>query len=191
MPVATPSPVRRTRSRRAAAGLVMAGTVTASLSALVVPAQAAQPVQLLPTRAETMPVTADALRKGVGALPAQERAAASQPADGQRASRAAGRAELPAGTPQQLARQVAGGDAEFRCFANIVERESGWDHTAQNPSSGAYGLVQALPGDKMASAGSDWRTNPATQIEWGMEYMKDRYGSACGAWSFWQQNHWY
>ncbi|BFO21081.1 hypothetical protein SHKM778_74690 [Streptomyces sp. KM77-8] len=59
------------------------------------------------------------------------------------------------------------------------------------PSSGAYGLVQALPASKMASAGSDWKTNPATQIKWGLDYMKDRYGSACDAWSFWQANNWY
>ncbi len=62
---------------------------------------------------------------------------------------------------------------------------------ATNASSGAYGLVQALPASKMASAGSDWKTNPATQIEWGLDYMNDRYGSPCGAWKFWQANHWY
>ena len=62
---------------------------------------------------------------------------------------------------------------------------------ATNASSGAYGLVQALPGSKMASAGSDWKTNAATQIKWGVDYMKDRYGSPCGAWNFWQANNWY
>lgn len=62
---------------------------------------------------------------------------------------------------------------------------------ASNASSGAYGLVQALPGSKMASAGSDWQTNAQTQIEWGVEYMEDRYGSPCGAWDFWQSNGWY
>lgn len=60
-----------------------------------------------------------------------------------------------------------------------------------NSSSGAYGLVQALPGSKMASAGADWRTNPATQIQWGLGYMNDRYGSPCSAWSFHQSNGWY
>ncbi|MEE1930644.1 transglycosylase SLT domain-containing protein [Streptomyces sp. TRM 70351] len=92
---------------------------------------------------------------------------------------------------RQIAQDLIGDDAQFRCFSEIVERESGWDHTAQNPGSGAYGLVQALPGGKMASAGADWQTNPATQIEWGVEYMEERYGSPCGAWAFWQQNHWY
>ena len=78
--------------------------------------------------------------------------------------------------------------AQFNAFSKIVEHESGWDVDATNASSGAYGLVQALPANKMASAGSDWKTNPATQIEWGLDYMKDRYGSACGAWDFWQAN---
>ena len=76
-------------------------------------------------------------------------------------------------------------------FSAIVERESGWNYRATNASSGAYGLVQALPGSKMASAGADWQTNPATQIKWGLNYMNSRYGSPCGAWSFWQSHHWY
>ncbi|GAA2480495.1 transglycosylase SLT domain-containing protein [Streptomyces gobitricini] len=91
---------------------------------------------------------------------------------------------------QAMARQMVPGD-QFQCFSNIVDHESTWNYRAQNPSSGAYGLVQALPGSKMASAGADWRTNPATQIKWGLNYMNERYGSPCGAWSFWQANHWY
>ncbi|WP_351226146.1 transglycosylase SLT domain-containing protein [Streptomyces sp. NPDC002133] len=91
---------------------------------------------------------------------------------------------------QAMARQMIPGD-QFQCFSNIVDHESTWNYRATNPSSGAYGLVQALPGSKMASAGADWQTNPATQIKWGLNYMNDRYGSPCGAWSFWQANHWY
>ncbi|WBB60498.1 LysM peptidoglycan-binding domain-containing protein [Streptomyces sp. WMMC500] len=91
---------------------------------------------------------------------------------------------------QAAAREIVPAD-QFTCFSNIVERESGWDHTATNPSSGAYGLMQALPGDKMASAGADWRTNPVTQLKWGLDYMNERYGSPCGAWEFWQANNWY
>ncbi|AXI79233.1 aggregation-promoting factor C-terminal-like domain-containing protein [Peterkaempfera bronchialis] len=113
------------------------------------------------------------------------------------ASRAAARSALAApmvsvspGSVQALARSIVG-DGQFQCFSAIVERESGWDYTATNASSGAYGLVQALPGSKMASAGADWRTNPATQIKWGLNYMNSRYGSPCGAWSFWQSHHWY
>ncbi|AZM55196.1 transglycosylase domain-containing protein [Streptomyces sp. WAC 01529] len=91
---------------------------------------------------------------------------------------------------QAMARQMVPGD-QFQCFSNIVNHESTWNYKAQNASSGAYGLVQALPGSKMASAGADWQTNPATQIKWGLNYMNDRYGSPCGAWDFWQANNWY
>ncbi|MBD0740156.1 transglycosylase SLT domain-containing protein [Streptomyces sp. CBMA29] len=89
-----------------------------------------------------------------------------------------------------MAQQIVGAD-QFACFSNIVTRESGWNYTATNPSSGAYGLVQSNPGTKMASVASDWRTNPATQIKWGLNYMNSRYGSPCGAWSFWQSHHSY
>lgn len=91
---------------------------------------------------------------------------------------------------QAMARQMIPAD-QFQCFSNIVDHESTWNYQAVNPSSGAYGLVQALPGTKMASAGADWQTNPATQIKWGLNYMNDRYDSPCGAWSYWQVNHWY
>ncbi|HET6861036.1 MAG TPA: transglycosylase SLT domain-containing protein [Streptomyces sp.] len=102
-----------------------------------------------------------------------------------------GASEAAAATPQSLAKKIIADDAQFTCFDNIVEHESGWDHKANNASSGAYGLVQALPGSKMSSAGADWKTNPATQIKWGVDYMNDRYGNPCGAWSHWQANGWY
>jgi hypothetical protein len=73
----------------------------------------------------------------------------------------------------------------------LWNHESGWNHQAYNASSGAYGIPQALPGNKMATAGSDWETNPATQIRWGLGYIKNRYGSPQGAWDFWQANGWY
>ncbi|MFD7685985.1 lytic transglycosylase domain-containing protein [Streptomyces sp. NPDC059781] len=96
-----------------------------------------------------------------------------------------------ASSAQATAKKMIGDSAEFQCFSKIVQHESSWNPHATNASSGAYGLVQALPASKMASAGSDWKTNPATQIKWGLDYMKDRYGSACDAWSFWQANNWY
>ncbi|MEU9081009.1 transglycosylase SLT domain-containing protein [Streptomyces sp. NPDC048357] len=80
---------------------------------------------------------------------------------------------------------------QFQCFSNIINQESTWNYLAVNKSSGAYGLVQALPGSKMASAGADWRTNPATQIKWGLNYMNVRYGSPCAAWTYHQANGWY
>ncbi|MEU7717848.1 transglycosylase SLT domain-containing protein [Streptomyces tibetensis] len=91
---------------------------------------------------------------------------------------------------QAMARQLVP-SGQFQCFSNIVDHESDWNYKAVNPSSGAYGMFQALPGSKMSSVGADWRTNPATQIKWGLNYMNDRYGSPCDAWSFWQANNWY
>ncbi|MEV6837602.1 transglycosylase SLT domain-containing protein [Streptomyces sp. NPDC051133] len=91
---------------------------------------------------------------------------------------------------QAMARQMVAGD-QFQCFSNIVDHESSWNYHAVNASSGAYGLFQALPAGKYASAGADWQTNPATQIKWGLNYMNSRYGSPCQAWSFWSANHWY
>jgi hypothetical protein len=79
---------------------------------------------------------------------------------------------------------------QFGCLDSIWSRESGWNYQAYN-ASGAFGIPQALPGSKMASAGSDWQTNPATQIRWGLGYIKSMYGTPCGAWSFWQSNGWY
>ncbi|MFE9572940.1 transglycosylase SLT domain-containing protein [Streptomyces sp. NPDC006692] len=90
-----------------------------------------------------------------------------------------------------IAQQMIKDPAQFAAFSKIVSHESGWNHTATNSSSGAYGLVQALPASKMASAGADWKTNPATQIKWGLDYMNSRYGSPVGAWNFWQAHHWY
>ncbi|WP_261399356.1 transglycosylase SLT domain-containing protein [Streptomyces misionensis] len=96
-----------------------------------------------------------------------------------------------ASSAQAVAHKMIPDAAQFNAFSKIVERESGWNPTATNRSSGAYGLVQALPGSKMASAGADWKTNPATQIKWGLDYMNSRYGSPVKAWSFWQANGWY
>ena len=78
----------------------------------------------------------------------------------------------------------------FGCLKNIWDRESGWRYDAEN-ASGAYGIPQALPGSKMATAGADWQTNPATQIKWGIGYIKAIYGDPCKAWSFWQANNYY
>jgi hypothetical protein len=91
---------------------------------------------------------------------------------------------------QAMARSMVP-SGQWQCFSNIVDHESSWNYRAVNASSGAYGLFQALPGSKMSSVGSDWQTNPATQIKWGLNYMDSRYGSPCEAWSFWQANHWY
>jgi len=78
----------------------------------------------------------------------------------------------------------------FGCLLDIWNRESGWVYDAEN-ASGAYGIPQALPGSKMASAGADWQTDPATQIRWGLGYIKDVYGNPCSAWAFEEANGYY
>jgi nucleoid-associated protein YgaU len=128
---------------------------------------------------------------------AEEAAAAKAKAEREAkeaASRAASRpsfGNFSVGDIQAMAQSMLDSSSQFQCMSNIVNHESSWNYRATNASSGAYGLFQALPGSKMASAGSDWRTNPQTQIKWGLNYMDSRYGSPCGAWSFWQANHWY
>jgi hypothetical protein len=78
----------------------------------------------------------------------------------------------------------------FGCLLDIWNRESGWVYDAENPS-GAYGIPQALPGSKMATAGADWQTNPATQIKWGLGYIKAIYGNPCSAWAFEEADGYY
>ncbi|MDO8144012.1 ubiquitin-like domain-containing protein [Isoptericola sp. 178] len=83
------------------------------------------------------------------------------------------------------------GDDQFICLDQLWEKESGWRWNAENPSSGAYGIPQALPGSKMQSAGSDWQTNPTTQIIWGLDYITGRYGTPCEAWDHSMTVGWY
>ncbi|MEU4421951.1 transglycosylase SLT domain-containing protein [Actinoplanes sp. NPDC024001] len=80
---------------------------------------------------------------------------------------------------------------QFPCLDKLWKKESGWNYKATNRSSGAYGIPQALPGTKMASAGDDWKTNPATQIKWGLGYIKGRYNTPCAAWNHSQNVGWY
>jgi len=80
---------------------------------------------------------------------------------------------------------------QMPCLEKMWDKESHWRTAAENTSSGAYGIPQALPGDKMATYGSDWRTNPVPQIKWGLDYIKNRYDTPCGAWSFWLAHNWY
>ena len=80
---------------------------------------------------------------------------------------------------------------DWNAFVQIINHESGWRVTAENPKSHAYGLCQSLPASKMKSAGSDYRTNYKTQLKWCMGYIKGRYGSPSNAWNFWQKHHWY
>ncbi|MCU1438069.1 MAG: hypothetical protein JWP66_1156 [Naasia sp.] len=99
------------------------------------------------------------------------------------------------GTAQAIAADMVAargwGSDQFDCLVALWKKESGWRVNAYNASSGAYGIPQSLPGNKMASAGADWETNPATQISWGLGYITGRYGSPCGAWASSQSRGWY
>jgi hypothetical protein len=81
--------------------------------------------------------------------------------------------------------------AQWKYLDALWHRESGWNHLAENPSSGAYGIPQSLPATKMAVVGPDWRTNPETQIRWGLAYIAARYGSPEGAWAHSERVGWY
>lgn len=114
-----------------------------------------------------------------------------------KAAAATGGASAPAagtpdpGTAQAIALGYVGAGAEFDCLVALWNRESHWNVYSNNTSSGAYGIPQALPGSKMASAGADWATNPDTQIRWGLGYIMGRYGSPCNAWGHSQSSGWY
>ncbi|MFF3329064.1 transglycosylase SLT domain-containing protein [Streptomyces sp. NPDC002888] len=129
--------------------------------------QAKKALQEAKERAETKTQSTRASTRDVGSFPQQSSYSVSE--------------------VQAIARQIVPA-GQFQCFSNIVNHESTWNYQATNPTSGAYGLVQAYPAGKMASAGADWRTNPATQIKWGLNYMNERYGSPCDAWGYWQAN---
>ena len=97
--------------------------------------------------------------------------------------------------PRDIARALLGefgfSQDQFSCLDALYMGESGWRVDADNPTSSAYGIPQALPGSKMASAGADWATNPETQIRWGLGYIADSYGSPCSANAFKLANNWY
>jgi len=121
--------------------------------------------------------------------------AAARKAQQPQAAKSASAPAAPTGSPQQIAAAMLGSfgwsSGEFGCLQSLWNAESGWNPSASNPISGAYGIPQALPGSKMASAGPDWQTNPATQIKWGLGYIKQVYGSPCAAWSHEQSTGWY
>ena len=137
---------------------------------------------------------ARAAKKAAAARAAQAAAqAAAQPAASQSAQTPPA-AAVPSGSAQQIAAAMLGSfgwsSSQFSCLDPLWQRESGWSVTAANPD-GAYGIPQALPGAKMASAGPDWQTDAATQIRWGLEYIKSMYGSPCGAWDHELATGWY
>ncbi|MEV0286757.1 MULTISPECIES: hypothetical protein [unclassified Kribbella] len=118
----------------------------------------------------------------------------SQNSREERASRDAER-EKYEGTPKEVARNLLSdhgwSESQFGCLEKLWNKESRWQVDADNPTSSAYGIPQALPGNRMAAYGSDWRTNPITQIKWGLDYIDNRYGSPCSAWAHSQAKGWY
>ncbi|KZE95456.1 hypothetical protein AVP42_00216 [Agromyces sp. NDB4Y10] len=137
--------------------------------------------------AETKVRIAEAMK----AAEAKDRAAAEQAA----AAAALARANTPEGAKQSareiMSSQYGWGEDQFQCLDSLWTKESGWNYQAVNPSSGAYGIVQAWPADKLATAGADWRTSAATQIKWGLQYIAASYGSPCAAWGHSQSVNWY
>lgn len=104
-------------------------------------------------------------------------------------------ADMSGEDPREIAKalltEFGFGQDQFGCLDSLYNSESHWRVDADNPNSSAYGIPQALPGSKMASAGADWATNPVTQIRWGLGYIQGRYGTPCGAWSFKRGHGWY
>lgn len=140
-----------------------------------------------------------ALRTSIDSTKAASDALAAAAAEADRkAAEAAAVALANANTPagaQTVARSLLAehgwGDDQFSCLSNLWQKESGWNYQAYNAGSGATGIPQALPGSKMATFGSDWQTNAATQIKWGLDYISRSYGTPCSAWSHSQSVNWY
>ena len=120
--------------------------------------------------------------------------AAAAPAPATRQPAPAVAPPTPSGSAQQIAMGMLASygwsSSQFSCLDPLWQRESGWNVYAGN-ADGAYGIPQALPGSKMATAGPDWQTNAATQIRWGLGYIQSRYGSPCAAWAHSQATGWY
>jgi murein DD-endopeptidase MepM/ murein hydrolase activator NlpD len=121
-------------------------------------------------------------------------------AEAEKAARAAEREKIianaqsdPKAAARMLMPEFGFGEGQWGCLNQLWIGESDWNYRAENSSSGAYGIPQSLPGRKMATMGSDWRTNPVTQIRWGLDYIKKSYGTPCNALDFWNSKspHWY
>jgi len=166
----------------------------------------AQAAELSDNRNDTNAALAEARRSGVqraSALTQQQKTAAAaltqaRVAAAERVARDKKRHRLLAraqSDPKAVGRLLAAdrgwGGRQFDCLDSLWAKESGWRWNADNPGSDAYGIPQALPGSRMASFGSDWATNPITQIKWGLQYVSNRYGTPCSAWAKSQRSNWY
>ncbi len=196
----------RNSSVLATVGLTLlgAGVAVASQWSSPAPARAAVlPAVLSPAQSAAVEAQAQANTKDREATKAMIRWSAQQAAEAEAqrqaaaAAAAAAQAALanavanPRAVGQQLVAQHGWGNDQFSCLDKLWTKESNWTYTADNPSSSAYGIPQSLPGNKMAIAGADWQTNPATQIRWGLMYISNTYGTPCQAWSHSQSYNWY
>jgi hypothetical protein len=178
---------------------------TAGAPRLAVADQLARPVAETGNQQDNATLTQHALRLRLTQTrdAIAQRQAGRKRAAGLAASKAAAQpvqtaaAAVPAasGSPRQIAQAMLGSfgwsPSQVSCLDPLWEHESRWSVTAANPGSGAFGIPQALPGSRMASAGPDWQTSAATQITWGLRYIRDTYGSPCAAWSHAQATGWY
>ncbi|WP_350000675.1 hypothetical protein [Pseudarthrobacter sp. WHRI 8279] len=155
------------------------------------PAPAAEPINVVPQAAE--PAPAPAAEPAPAPAPAPEPEPAPAPAPAPEPAPVVA-VNDPAGAQAYAAGQLASygwAPDQMQCLQTLWTKESDWTTTATNPSSGAYGIVQSLPAEKMASAGADYLTNYRTQINWGLNYIQERYQSPCGALNFHYANNWY
>jgi hypothetical protein len=209
-PFRTPNPATSVKIHRALTGsavaiaAVVAGTLGAWSAGAPGPAPVARPIGVVREVDPVRSAPAQALfaaRPPIG-LQAAELDAVSSTALNSAASRLAVDAEITAGkksraalTPRQIARRLLHhfrwSRRQFRYLDPLWDRESSWNVYASNPYSGAYGIPQAVPGAKMASAGGHWRTSARTQIRWGLRYIKDQYGSPRAAWDHELATGWY
>ena len=186
----TSQPVTQVRSE---------GTKEATPAALV--AAGIDPKATLEEKVEADGTTSVRYRVKLGTISTKEEIAAiaadTKNTDSATAAAAAGAVpttysgEDPRSLAKPLVAAQGWGDSEYQCLVLLWNRESQWNPYAENASSGAYGIPQSLPGSKMASAGADWRTNPITQINWGIGYIKGRYGTPCSAWAHSSAVGWY
>ena len=159
------------------------------------PEPAAQEIAVAPQAAEPAPAPAPEPAPAPAPEPAPAPAPAPEPAPAPAPEPApAAAVDDPAGAQAYAAGQLANygwAPDQMQCLQTLWTKESDWTTTATNPSSGAYGIVQSLPAEKMASAGADYLTNYRTQINWGLNYIQERYQSPCGALNFHYANNWY
>jgi hypothetical protein len=205
----------RTTARKLAHGLVGAATVVVATLAVILGVdswsaageqQSVEPqtsTRVVEVPADTpdgsvdKPAGLQARREQVAEQHRQRAARAAREARQQReraarsASRSVSYADPHRIAASMMSERYGWGSGEYSCLSSLWGHESGWDVHAENPSSGAYGIPQALPGSKMSSFGSDWQDNAVTQIQWGLSYIDQSYGTPCGAWSIFQSQGWY